>query len=221
MSESDLADLLMKVFEIEPDRAKNAARKQSMQKFDSNFTRLEALVGGFENASKVVKEGGFLSYENGDMEKYFALAYQASSKIDRSQPVPVQIFYDIESLTVFLKTEAAKEIIINVDKLKVHKYRLLHKDNTQSRNYLNSLIENGCLTVEGHEHWAKSGDGQNGLRGLNIIRKMAYDLTVLFDELGLPKPDYKLNHGQLKISIPQYTSVVLGKIREVAYSQQK
>lgn len=221
MSLSDLADLLMVVFEIEPNRANTIAGKLDIRKFDSNFMRLEALVGGFENAREVVKEGSFLSYGNGDIENYFAIASQAASKIDYLKPVPVQVFYSISSLTEFLRTEKAKEIIIDASKIKVHKYRLLHRDNTQSHNYLTSLIENGILTVERHEHWAKSGDGQNGLRGLNIIRKIAYDLTILFDELGLPKPEYKLKHGQLKLSIPPYTSVILGKIRDAAYSLQK
>lgn len=221
MSSSDLVGLLVEVFEVEHITAANVAEKWDIRKFDSQFSRLEGLVGSFENASKVLKEGEFLRYYDDQILTYFELAQKAASKMEYSQPIPIQIFYSIGSLTKFLKTEDAKGVAIDPTKLKVAKYRLLHRDNTQSQGYLNSLIEDGELTVGKKEHWTKSGDGGNGLRGLNIIRKIAFDLSVMFDELGLPKPEYKLNNGQMELRIPPYTGVILGKIRDAAYSLQK
>ena len=54
--------------------------------------------------------------------------------------------------------------------------------------------------------------------GLNILRKIAYDITMVFSDLGIGKPELDINHGQMKLTITDpSTREYLKKIRDIAY----
>ena len=64
----------------------------------------------------------------------------------------------LESLleTMLNSRTDGKNVKVDCSELKVSEYRILHRDNPQSSGYLDSLIENGNLTVGHNEHWRKS-----------------------------------------------------------------
>ena len=219
MSNVELTNLLTSVFEVDQKRAEEVARSLTVETFDSNFSRLEAIIG-FDNAAFVVKEGRFLGYRNNEIENYFKLAHDVSAKIDHSLPIPVQIFYSIESLHEFLRSKQEGKVAIDVSRLNISKYRLLHPDNEQSKKYLNTLIEDGHITVETNERWNKSLN--KGVRAVDIVRKIAYELTMVFNDLDIGRPWYNLNNGQMKLIITHPTTrEYLKEIRDKVYALKK
>ena len=216
-----LEQILVNLFEIDHQKAEKTAENLTLAQFELNFTRLESIVG-FEHGIKVVKSGEFLDYRNGQLENYLQLAMTVRSKMNSSLPIPIEVFYSIESLKTYLGIKEKREVALYPSKsLDVAKYRLLHSDNSHSRAYLDSLIKKGEITVGREEHWNKSPQ-TNGPRGLNIVRKIAYELTLIFNYLGLGRPAYDLNHGQMKLTITDPAAREhLRQIREKVYALQK
>ena len=211
-----LEELLTSTFEINPQRAEKAAQNLTLDEFYQNFTRLEHLIG-FDGATEVVQRGKFLDYRNSHFETYFQLGTNVRARMDSSLPIPIGAFYSIESLKKYLGIKEERMVEIDNSKLNVALYRILHEDNPQSKAYITSLIEKGEVIVGRDEHWNKSSN-PNGPRGLNILRKIAYDITMVFSDLGIGKPELDINHGQMKLTITDpSTREYLRKIRDIAY----
>lgn len=214
-----LEELLTGTFEVDSKRAEKVAANLTLDQFYLNFARLESIVG-FEGGVGVVKDGDFLDYRNHQLEIYFQLAMEARSRMDSALPIPIKPFYSIESLKRYLGIKKEERTTLDHSKLNIASYKILHKDNPQSRDYLNSLIEMGEVIVEGHEHWNK-GIKDKGPRGLNILKRIGYELKLIFRDLELGEPDYKINFGQMKLGINDSTRSALRQVRESAYSLQK
>lgn len=206
--DSDLTELLAREFEIEFMKARNISRKSSLDSFMENYNKLGSLLGE-EVSRDVVKNGSFLDYKNGFLDKYFQLARLVLGRKNSSKPN--NVFYSIESLKSYLEEPVREELDIN--KLNIAKSRLFHLNNTQSFNYLNSLIEEGCLVVARHEHWCKS-KLDDGMRGLNIIKVISLQLKTSFSDLGLEKPEVEINYGTHTLKISDKTQEKLRKIRD-------
>lgn len=207
--DSDLTELLTREFEVEFMRARNASRRISLDIFIENYGILESLLGG--GISKdVVKKGNFLDYKNGFLDGYFQLVRLVLGK-DNSNERPDDIFYSIESLKSYLSGPTYTEL--DIEKLDISRNRLFHLSNTQSCNYLNLLIENGYLVVDRHEHWCKSKHS-DGMRGLNIIKAVTFQLSTSFSDLGLGRPEFEINYGTHTLKISEKTQEQLKKIRD-------
>jgi len=217
-NDDNLESMLRNIFEVGANKAFAAAHKTTTNEFYQNFSRLENMLG-FENASYLVQHGDFLGYRNGFLETYFQLARVAIGKMDAELPIPVDVFCSIDSLEKYL---GLKHTDSQTKDLKVNptNYRLLHKDNPQSANYLKLLIEKGELIVGENDHWGKT-TRTDGRRGLHIIRRISYELAQIFNEAEMERPQYKINHGQQKISLDENTRIGLSKIRDVVYGVQK
>ena len=203
--DTDLTELLAREFNVNFIRARNVAREISCGAFLENYEVLESLVGeGF--AKEVVKNGDFLSYRNGSLDEYFRLVRIYASQ---REGVEVSFFYSIESLNSKNRKESDS---FNIGKLDVSRNKLFNLDNDQTNKYLNSLIENGYLTVSTHEHWCKSKDGENGPRSNHILQRIAYLLKTGFAELGLERPEVNINNGTITLEIGERTRKNLKKI---------
>ena len=47
-----------------------------------------------------------------------------------------------------------------------------------------------------------------------------FELNIIFNDLGLEKPEFGLNYGQMKLTVGYATREALKEIREVAYKRQ-
>ena len=215
--DKDLEELLKTTFEVNEHRAKFIATKVSFDIFLNNFSRLESLIG-FQNGAEVVKNGRFLDHQNGEIDVYFQLAYDVAGKMDSKLPIPPKPFYSIESLKEYL---GIKETIPQVEqgKLDITVYRILKSDDTLSVRYLKSLIDSGELSVDRNDYWGKAET--SGVRGLDILRRVSFQLNQIFNDFGFERPEIHINHGQYKIKINDSAREKLEKIRDIAYAVQK
>ncbi len=220
--DKDLEDLLKSAFRIDAKKAEEVASALTFGQFDTNFTRLESIIG-FDSAVEIIRKGEFLGYQNDRMEEYFGLVNQVYQQLDPKSPIPPKFFYSIETLKEFLGVAVDKKIVIDPSKLEqldIGKYKILHKDNKQSRGYLDSLIERGYIQVKGYEHWNK-GSKTSGARGRHILEKITYELSLIFHNLGLNRPESTLNYGQHTLIVYGATRELLRGIRDKVYSLQK
>lgn len=219
--DGELVETLTRMFGVDYIKARKTAREQTYEAFSTHLGALENLIGP-QNAATVVKGGDFLNYRNGTLEAYMGLAITVAGKLEYNPTQDqVPLFYSIESLQKYLQPKAEQKKGVDSGRLRLQELRLLQPDNPQSRGYLDSLVGYGRVAVGGHEHWSTSGDGQNGPRGLNIVRSIAYQLTRMFDMLGLGKPECTLNHGQQRLDISDKTRTVLEEVRTQVYNPKK
>jgi len=206
--DADLTELLAREFNVEFLRARNAARKLSFNDFSQYYGVLEALVGE-DTAKDVVKNGSFLDYKNGCIDEYFRLI--RLTKKDKFNQNPC-IFYSLDSLKDYLNKNQ-NHPILNVSNLDLSRNKLFHLDDKKSFLYLSSLIETGYLIVSTNEHWCKSRTN-TGPRGLNILRRISFQLATSFSDLGLGRPNCDINYGQGKLSVNSQTREQLKNIRD-------
>ena len=214
-----LEELLIGTFQVKREKANQAAQTLELDQFYQNFVRLESMIG-FEGGVEVVKEGDFLDYQNSKLEIYFQLAMTVHGKMDSSLPIPIKPFYSIKSLKSYLGIKEEEKMPIDSSKLNIASYRLLHKDNPASRRYLDSLIGTGEVNVDRNEFWNKSLRAKGG-RGQDILRRIGYELPLIFNDLELGKPEFEINFGQNKLTVNKKTQEILGRVRDQAYSLQR
>lgn len=216
--EQALEELLIAAFEIEKERAVKTAEATTSDTFLSNFDRLEKLIG-FGNAKEVVKEGKFFDYQNGLIDTYFQLAYVAAGRMDPSLPIPPKPFYSIDSLKEFL---GVKEVPSPTEQrtLDLTKFRLLRLNDQNSVRYLQRLIDEGELVVDKNEYWGQ-GRTLSSVRGSLIIQRIAYELNLIFKDLGFDGPRLTTNIGQNRLTILEYARKKLSEVREMAYAMQR
>ena len=133
----ELYNILKEIFELDEEAAQKASGKHSLDEFEINFKRLEAIVG-FEVAVAAVKFGSLLEYENSYLEKYFGMVKNARVKLSGrygsqgTQPIIDNraAFYSVETLKEFLEGDKEKEtrVSYNISDI-AHMNRLLHKNN--------------------------------------------------------------------------------------------
>ena len=218
-----LEDMLIGL-QVDPDRAKAAAKKQTFDQFDIKLNRLDALIGTNAAYEVIAKgpstgEDSFIDYTSSQLEDYFKLAGEVAGIVEdaimkeHSESWYAPFFYSIQSLNNFL--EKKDEIVPHEPKkdLALYKYHLFHSDNEQSRDYLDFLIRNGEVKVGDSEHWRKS-EKPNGPRGNNILKRIIYELTMSFEKLELGKPGYEVNYGQNKLTVDAGTQQNLRSIRD-------
>ena len=214
-----LEDVLKSIFEVESKKAEQAAKISTLEEFELNFRRLENLLD-FKGAAEVVRLGEFLAYRNSQLDKYFQLAYLAIGKMDAFLPVPIKPFYSVTTLKEYLGIKEEDSKVIDHSKLKLASYRILHIDHPMSVAFLESLIENGEVVVGDNDRWSRS-KSKEGPRGPSILRRIAFELVEIFNDLEMNRPQYDINFGQSKITLDRTTSEALRKVRDSAYSLQR
>ncbi len=214
----DLANLLTGLFGVDPKKASDISAKLTEEEFYERVQRLESLIGE-KNAPGVVKEGEFLSYRGQTLDEYFELASRARAVM--AQVVPVPVFYSIESLRGFLGYDEEKKVEIDVSKLNLFEYRLLQPDN-MGRNFLEALCSKGHVTVRSYDYWS-NGKRPKGRRGGDIIEEIRRELFLMFNNLGLGNPEYRLSRGEKSptITISDETRETLKEIKDKVYGQRK
>lgn len=212
--DSDLTELLAREFELDFLKARNISREISFDPFVNNYGILESLIGG-ALAKEVVKNGSFANYRNGTLDEYFNFLRIAATKTDFEEKLfDISAFYSIDSLKNYLEflDLSGKNGTFDLSKLNLVNNRFFCLSNFKSKQYFDSLINCGHLTVSSHEHWCKS-KRQKGSRSLNIIRAIAFQLRVSFSDLGLEKPEIEINYGTGTLKISSKTQENLKKIR--------
>jgi len=219
----ELEEILLKVIGLPEDKASAAARTQTLDDFEKKFKRLECLVGE-DAAYDVTEKGEFSLYRNGELETYFALATRVVeitkshlySEDFKKNPF-AKLFYSMESLETFLQEENEKHNDKEINGVNGGEYRLLSRTDQQAIDYLAEIIEEGKLTVRGHEHWAKKGY-PTGLRGQNILKHIAWEIKRMCREAGMPNPYAEVLHGQKSIEVNEATRTTLRVLRDKAYN---
>ncbi|MBI2656505.1 hypothetical protein HYX03_02095 [Candidatus Woesearchaeota archaeon] len=225
--DKNLEDLLRSIFRVPEKRAKEVSEILTLAKFQENFDRLEGILD-FDTIFEVVKHGSFLDYTNSQFEEYLHLARTVYNRIEKDAKslgilvtISPKFFYSIESLKAFLGIEIEDKIEIppsKLENLNVGKYKILHKGDEKSREYLKSLIESGYVVVGRHDHWHKSK--HKGARGRHILEEISFQLILLFNELGLSRPQYELMYGQSQLMVYGKTRELLREIRDKVYQLQ-
>nr|MBA4404833.1 hypothetical protein [Nanoarchaeum sp.] len=199
------------------DQTKASAASIPEDRFCEAFDELEILLGGpevgFDLALDVVHQGDVLNYNGVKLEEYLGLARLVAGKLNY-QTEQTGIFYSIESLRSYLSEK--KERGLDFSKLKLARYRLL-QDHPQSIRYLDVLIKSGELTIGDSEHWTMHK--ADGPRGGQICKSLGEQINWVYDDLELPRPRFKINHGQKKIIVNEETRGLLGQIKE--YTSQR
>jgi len=115
--------------------------------------------------------------------------------------------------------EEIKTDDLDISNVSLVSYRFLHKNVDSVRGRLDSLIENGSVSVSDHEHW-NIGKSKSA-RGRDILIEISRSMRQLFKELDLPEPWYDLNFGQSTLTINEEGADYLRQIRDLAYERQK
>jgi hypothetical protein len=218
--DSELVEYLTRSYDTDFMKARSIARRMTFANFAEAYDTLSALIGE-DYASQVVEKGKFLDYRNGTMEEYHALAREAVGRIEEVTEDVSRAFYSIPRLKAFLyPQDNGTTVTVDCSNLELADCKILHKDNPQSRMYLDTLIEEGELSVGIHEHWCKARNNNAGPRGLNIIRKMTYQLALAFSQVGYKRLEYDINHGQCTLKISDNTRKRLRTLRASAYKVQ-
>lgn len=215
-----LEEILTTIFEIPAEKARDICAKGKLteQTFSHYFSTLENILG-FDSAAQIVREGRFLEYSNSMMDRYLQLAREAYGRLSGIvNEKTTSFFYSLESLHQCLAPPRTA-LVIDPAKLRLSHYSLLHVDNDMARDYLDTIITQGDLIIGNHEHWRKS-KSEKGPRGLNIIKKIAYQIHILFSHLDLGRPDFTLTFSQNKLSLAEETRRQLAQIRDIAYHTQ-
>ena len=214
--DSNLTEFLSREFEVDFIRARTISRNLSFGDFAKRYDVLESLLDG-EIVKDVIKNGSFLDYSNGFVDEYFRLVRFAVSRYDFKQKGLVNntAFYSIDSLTNYLDfLEIAKRNgNIDTSKIDISRNKLFDSSDAKSAAYLSSLIDIGRLTVVSAEHWCKSKKNK-GPRSLDILRKIAFQLTAVFSNLCLGRPEFEINHGTATLTIDTKTRENLSNIRK-------
>jgi hypothetical protein len=220
--DSELEDILLKVIGMPEDKAAKAAHIQNMDYFEKKFKRLECLVGD-NTAYDIAEKGEFALYKNGELDRYFSLATKVVELTKEHiysedfKKNAAKFFYSIESLETFLKEESEQEESKKIAGVSNGEYRLLSRTDQQAIDYLAEIIDEGKLTVRGHEHWAKKGL-PTGLRGQNILKHIAWEIKRMCREAGMQDPYAVVMHGQKSIEVDDATRTTLRIIRDKVYN---
>lgn len=210
-----LGSMLIEMFDVSYARACRATEVFTLEEFSRNLEQLETIVGP-ENAADIIKNGKFLEYSNGTLESYLKLASAAAHKMKMLPADKVQLFYSITSLAEVV--ESKKQGCGELRQFNLRQYTVLHQDNEKSREYLSVLVEFGVVEVGEQEHWCKS-EKKNGTRGRDILRKIKHDLTCIFSDVRLSKPDCRIEYGQYKLVISEVTRQNLRKVVDFLKTQ--
>lgn len=215
-----LTDLLTGLFDVAPERAAKAAESQTEEEFLDKMNRLELLMG-FSVAAVVVRDGEFLNYRNGILKEYFALARSVQPLRVSWNPESAAVFYSIESLQDYVAEASQAQKTLDVQRLRpeIRTLRLLHRENAMSRTYLADIIDKGELQVGRHEHW-NNGRTEDGLRGLNILKKIMWDVTHIAALLGVARPRCEIKYESHSMRIDQAGRDMLSAARDAAYAWQ-
>jgi hypothetical protein len=207
-SVSETLELLVDLFQFDKARAEALAQKLKPEEVQTRFDQLDALVGS-DNACKILVEGELLTYENGHVRDYFALAQQARDVMTASIAVPA--FYSIPSLKEFLGVKEQLKLP-DFTTVNVAEYRIFRPDE-KSRRYLNALADKGWLEVEAYERWNTTG-ANSGPQATSILKVITQQLTKLFDELDLDHPRSRLSHDDLRLNLHKDAQESLQHIRD-------
>lgn len=214
--DTDLTELLAREFEINFIRARDIARKVSLDDFVKNYNTLENLV--IESIAKeIVKNGSFLDYKNSFLDEYFNLVRRAINKPNETKPS--NVFYSLESLKKYLNNPN-NGAHLDISKLNLSRNKLFSSDDEQAKFYLDSLIKSSYVSVSTNEHWSKSKDSEKGPRSFHILKKIAFLLKMAFADIGLERPEYSINNNTITLEIGEETRKNLQKIREELKSKQ-
>ncbi|MBS3171002.1 hypothetical protein J4449_00145 [Candidatus Woesearchaeota archaeon] len=214
--DADLTELLAREFEINFIRARDIARKVSLDDFVKNYNTLENLV--IESIAKeIVKNGSFLDYKNSFLDEYFNLVRRAINKPNETKPS--NVFYSLESLKKYLNNPN-NGAHLDISKLNLSRNKLFSSDDEQAKFYLDSLIKSSYVLVSVNEHWSKSKDSEKGPRSFHILKKIAFLLKTAFADIGLERPEYSINNNTITLEIGEETRKNLQKIREELKSKQ-
>jgi hypothetical protein len=217
-SDRSLEELLGGLFNLPAGRARYVASRMMRTQFEANLQQLEASVG-IDRAWRIVERGHFLDYGNGDVQVYLGLVRKLQDGAGRKKGAPAdEDFYSIASLQRRL-APGADEAVLRIAPEHRARYKLLQEKDRNARRYLKRLCEDGELAVPEFEHW--SLNKEKGARGLDILRKITYEMAGIFDELGLAKPVRVVNYGQRKLSIDEQTRRELQRIRDAAYGKDE
>ncbi|MBS3151549.1 hypothetical protein J4443_04175 [Candidatus Woesearchaeota archaeon] len=217
----ELEEILIELFDVDREKAKQISERQTLHDFDNGLTRLESLLGE-SVAYEIIRLGDFAFYRNSRLQDYFNLAEQVLDRIkDRVHQDNgnwhARLFYSVESLNKFLERGEEETQEKEPAEVGFSRYYLFNKNNEISRPYLGSLISNGELFVGTHEHWLGS-NRPGGPRGRNILIKIGYELKVAFSEAGFDNPKVRINYGQHSISVDDETQKRLRILRDMAYN---
>jgi len=211
------AEFLVEMFGIERERAQTVAQVIVEDEFLKNHSQLEILLG-LDNAGAIIREGDVVSYAGTVFAEYLPLAREVYGKmgsvIDEAE---ISVFYATEALRIYL--EGRKEEGIDFSKVEFFRYHLFNPENEQSARYLNALIEDGKVQVGTREHWMRTGRKLKGAKGLHILTNITAQVSKVCDAIGVPRPNYTVNGGQLSLSIKNETRELLRTIRDGAYER--
>ncbi len=214
-----LEDTLVELFEMPEEKASSIAHLTENTFYD-NFQDLEIIVGS-DAAIALVREGEVIQYMGTPRyNEYIAkLRHAVGMYGGIPSPADYRLFLSIDSLENYINGESEQGL--DISRLNLPSYKLLQPDNSQAIRYLTKLIADGELKVDKNEHWNKGNNAARGPRGGNILIKIAVELNGIFNDLGLPRPHYDLNHGQIKLTISQETQEILRQIKEKLNESQE
>ncbi|MBI4144624.1 hypothetical protein HY493_00265 [Candidatus Woesearchaeota archaeon] len=215
-----LTELLVELFDVAPDRAAKAAEKQTEEEFLEKVNQLELLVG-FNVAATVVRDGEFIDYRNGQLKEYFSLVRVVQPLRVSWSPESAPVFYSTASLQSYISESSLPQKALDVRRLhpEIRALRLLHRENQMSRMYLADIIEKGELQVGRHEHW-NNGRTEDGLRGLNILKKIMWDVTRIAALLGVERPRCDIRYESHSMLVDRTGRDLLRSARDAAYAWQ-
>ncbi len=205
------AEFLMEMFGIEKRRAETVEEDEFLR----NFSQLESLFDS-DTVEEIVKSGKVIDYSGTFFSQYLSLAREVVGKmgntVDNSK---IPVYYSIETLKSYL--EGPKEEKIDFSGVEFFRYHLFDPENEQSSGYLAALIDDGKVQVGSREHWRRTGRKLKGAKGFHILTNITAQISRVCDSIGVSRPNYNVNGGQLSLTIKDETRELLGVIREAAY----
>ena len=211
-----LTGYLQEYYGVPQATARKAAERFEQRPLQRQLSRLERTIGKSLTIESVAK-GLLLDLSPQELDCYLR-DVETSVRQYTLEFFQAKDFYSPKKLKSALRRVKVQSLKITNETVPINGFRILNPHDQQARQYLDSLITNGEVSVDPYDHWTTNGRSK-GLRGRDILRNLKRDLTLVYNQLGFPQPKVIIDWSNHIVSIGELEKTTLAAIRRAAYGQ--